>query len=85
MEPNEAMVGKFKALQPNIAIYECPAHDLPFEDRSIDAVCVAQVCRSPMFCSPHITAVHALQPCDGIEMIECRAAWDVLTQPLQSP
>lgn len=44
-EPNEAMVGKFRALQPNIAIHECPAHDLPFEDSSVDAVCVAQVCR----------------------------------------
>ncbi len=43
VEPNEAMVGKFKALQPNIEIHQAAAQDLPFEDNSIDAVCAAQV------------------------------------------
>ena len=43
VEPNEAMVGKFKALQPQIQIHQAAAQDLPFEDKSIDAVCAAQV------------------------------------------
>ncbi len=43
VEPNEAMVGKFKALQPQIQIHQAAAQDLPFEDNSVDAVCAAQV------------------------------------------
>ncbi|CAL5221688.1 g3922 [Coccomyxa viridis] len=42
VEPNEAMVGKFKALQPHIEIHQAAAQDLPFEDNSLDAVCAAQ-------------------------------------------
>ena len=50
VEPNEAMVGKFKALQPYIEIHQAAAHDLPFEDSSVDAVCAAQVrCKSNIF------------------------------------
>ena len=47
VEPNEAMVGKFKALQPDIEIHQAAAHDLPFEDSSVDAVCAAQVRGDP--------------------------------------
>ncbi len=43
VEPNEAMVGKFKALQPHIEIHQAAAQDLPFEANSLDAVCAAQV------------------------------------------
>ena len=43
VEPNEAMVGKFKALQPNTEIHQAAAHALPLEDSSVDAVCAAQV------------------------------------------
>ena len=43
VEPNEAMVKKFKALQPHIEIQRAAAQELPFEDSSFDAVCAAQV------------------------------------------
>lgn len=43
VEPNEAMIGKFKALQPQIQIHQAAAQDLPFEDNSIDAAFAAQV------------------------------------------
>ena len=46
VEPNEAMVGKFRALQPHIPIHQAAAQDLPFEDKSFDAVCAAQVHQS---------------------------------------
>ena len=36
------MVGKFKALQPDIEIHQAAAHALPFDDSSVDAVCAAQ-------------------------------------------
>ena len=36
------MVGKFKALQPDIDIHQAAAHALPFDDSTLDAVCAAQ-------------------------------------------
>ncbi len=46
VEPNEAMIGGFRKVLPDVEILHGAAQQLPFDDGSIDAVFVGQVTNS---------------------------------------
>jgi hypothetical protein len=54
VEPNEAMIGGFKKVLPDVPILQGTADQLPFDDGSVDLVCVGQV-------RPLQPALHFLQ------------------------
>jgi hypothetical protein len=46
VEPNEAMIGGFKKVLPEVKILQGAAQQLPFDDSSVDAIFVGQVTMS---------------------------------------
>lgn len=61
VEPNEAMIGGFKKVLPDVPIIHAAAQQLPFNDNSVDAIFVGQVtvCQARL---NHLNLMHACMP-----------------------